>query len=1352
MGNKKSIGLRGGPNEFLQTFTDNISIEGYRRNSPDVNKLFNVIPSGDISMEGVDFPVVGTDNLGNTKTMQPGMNYQFPGDSVLETRLAQRGFEIAQDARMRNDIQTGQNSGADMAAGLWKAITSGAGTVADYYTELKELAGANPITKKLFDTIDPVTNISHALDILSVPGSLIAETVEGVGGQGDGQFNITDAIPNMSGDFSFTNINNEPVKNVAGVLGVENPVGAFALNLFTDPSTYVGAGLAKNVIKKGIRTGAKSIDNVASKFTSDINWGNWHKSIPENKILLQEYQLIEETTKANGTWMKNADGSPFSGRPEQFVQQKSGNFQKAYPNALLDDAGNPLINYHGSGSKFNAFDESKFYSGQYGKGVYTSPDKEAILKSYANAAKKRTQTIAGKSGTDSPTSNLYELYINSKNPLSTDDILDFRNFGKTVDELPSLKDWKNSDLGKRILAQNTYIRTDDDIISFIKMNTPANPIKESFIDQGGDFLRAVDTPLQEGVTPFSNQMKSALGNNGMFDMTNTNIYQKFGGSLSKAQVGGEQGKTWRDIEINKEGLKRAIAEVESINGVLMINPESTATGLYGQRFSELEEGNLYEGTRGEFAKDLEAQERIFDMRLNEGIKSNKTTPLLKDAFDLTNEYKDQLGDKWNYSYEDLIALSNFLGRGGTREFLGNVIRDGKTLEEVYPTKFGKGAKQANKTPYEYLKKTRDYYQEGGDVNYTVVEGDNLGRIANKYKTSVDELARLNNISDPNKININQELIISQSKKPAAITNSYNVRSGDTLGKIAKTYNTTAKKLAEYNSIEDMNMIQVNQQIAIPDNIRKQVKKSEPAWYGVDDVKARNIETNSGSDTDIIMTSQLLNNPNQSYVIIDKKSGQLRVMNGEDEALSFEVLTGANPGDAQTVTKMKDLDGDGKITDADKINNQWVTDWSGGNKSTGAGIYSIGSSSPTSKPGYQDAPSWTLKNDNGIAVSTAIHGTTNYRKQFFNDGSSENNQASNGCINGQCSDLDALYDLDLPMGTPIFILPEDEGNNFVLQDGKAIMKMSQKNRSEYLNYTDSEGRTQKGQGGNYTTNSLIYKPIRSKFNEEKFREEVFSVFDFDDEEELKNTTLPFIQALQDNKREIMLKAQIPGDVYNQIAKMSFGVFGLESNFGDTHSWAGNAARGANKKYGNDKSSPDVVKKYEGFNLPFTEVGAGATKDNNSVGYTQIRWSELNDKEKSALKSFDITSNEDFFDPKKSAIATATILGIRYNEQLTTDQKKDIWKYLPTKWNKRSNYVKRVKDFSVYLDFEQKDVMGNGGETENHIMYKNYVNGVYEGSKMQIKGAKIYDKLNRIHYRDAKASNMAPANYVMTNVIG
>ena len=34
----------------------------------------------------------------------------------------------------------------------------------------------------------------------------------------------------------------------------------------------------------------------------------------------------------------------------------------------------------------------------------------------------------------------------------------------------------------------------------------------------------------------------------------------------------------------------------------------------------------------------------------------------------------------------------------------------------------------------------------------------------------------------------------------------------------------------------------------------------------------------------------------------------------------------------------------------------------------------------------------------------------------------------------------------------------------------------------------------------------------------------------------------------------------------------------------------------------------------------------------------------------------------------------------------------------------------------------------------------------------KASKIYDKLNRIYYRDAKAMNMAPANYILTHVTG
>ena len=543
--------------------------------------------------------------------------------------------------------------------------------------------------------------------------------------------------------------------------------GAIA-NGATPMKAIDGADIEKAQLGKILKLAKKMYDGAkkVEKFDSSIDWAKWNKAIPENKALMKEYNAIEEATKKNGTWMKNPDGSAFKGSPEQFVQQQSENFKKAFPNALLDDSGSPLINYHGSGSKFDVFDESKFYSGTYGKGVYTSPNKDAIVESYANPNKNRTKRIAGESGTDEATENLYELYINSKNPLTTDDILDFRNFGKTVDELPSLKDWKNSDFGKKMLAENTYLKTDDDIISFIRMNTPNDPVKESFIDQGGDFLRAVDTKLQEGVTPFSNQMKSTKGNDGMFDMTNPNIYKaivpgaigagaasqmtgpvredgqfknggwldKFddGGSVPKAQTGMMYARTSgmspeepkkAQNGVDYESVKNAIRNVESLDGKLMWNPESTATGLYGQRFSEIK--NDYPGTRKDFVKDTVAQNKFFKRRFYDGLEASETTPLLQDANDLYNDYSPQIKN-FPYSKEDIAVLSNFIGRGGTRKYLGYAIRDGKPLAEALPNIYGPSAKQSNKTPEEYLEVARQYYKTN--------EFKNGGRCWPGYKT------------------------------------------------------------------------------------------------------------------------------------------------------------------------------------------------------------------------------------------------------------------------------------------------------------------------------------------------------------------------------------------------------------------------------------------------------------------------------------------------------------------------------------------------------------------------------------------------------------------------------------------
>lgn len=50
-----------------------------------------IVPSSEISMRGVNYPILGTDNEGNSKMMMPGQEYKFPGDFVFEVPMMQAG-------------------------------------------------------------------------------------------------------------------------------------------------------------------------------------------------------------------------------------------------------------------------------------------------------------------------------------------------------------------------------------------------------------------------------------------------------------------------------------------------------------------------------------------------------------------------------------------------------------------------------------------------------------------------------------------------------------------------------------------------------------------------------------------------------------------------------------------------------------------------------------------------------------------------------------------------------------------------------------------------------------------------------------------------------------------------------------------------------------------------------------------------------------------------------------------------------------------------------------------------------------------------------------------------------------
>ena len=145
--------------------------------------------------------------------------------------------------------------------------------------------------------------------------------------------------------------------------------------------------------------------------------------------------------------------------------------------------------------------------------------------------------------------------------------------------------------------------------------------------------------------------------------------------------------------LDVDALKRGISMAESLGGVLMMNPTSTATGLYGQRYSEIKDDPRLKGyDRESFAKDLEKQDEIFNVRIEEGIGGPS---LRKNAVDLTEEYASQLGDDWVYSLNDVAALTNYLGRQGAREYFAS-IRDNEKYE----------VPGTNLHPEEYLEKFR----------------------------------------------------------------------------------------------------------------------------------------------------------------------------------------------------------------------------------------------------------------------------------------------------------------------------------------------------------------------------------------------------------------------------------------------------------------------------------------------------------------------------------------------------------------------------------------------------------------------------------------------------------------------
>jgi len=240
--------------------------------------------------------------------------------------------------------------------------------------------------------------------------------------------------------------------------------------------------------------GYKEVPKPTSTFKSEIDWENWVKTNNKNwdaedikniNFNKQEYDVIEQTSKANGSWMKNPDGSVFQGTPEQFVQQNSQNFKKAFSNTKVrDPKGNIQITNHSTWDKFDEFDLNKFGrtdQGFYGKGAYFHPN-------------TNTPKLYGDIDMNS--------YINIENPMPHENHFFFGREGKG-------SYWDS--------AKNEQVKIDD-------LGSLWKGKYDGYITPHGEYPLN-DFNSTEYITNIPSNIKSAVGNNGMFDMTNPNIYK-----------------------------------------------------------------------------------------------------------------------------------------------------------------------------------------------------------------------------------------------------------------------------------------------------------------------------------------------------------------------------------------------------------------------------------------------------------------------------------------------------------------------------------------------------------------------------------------------------------------------------------------------------------------------------------------------------------------------------------------------------------------------------------------------------------------------------------------------------------
>ena len=216
--------------------------------------------------------------------------------------------------------------------------------------------------------------------------------------------------------------------------------------------------------------------------------------------------------------------------------------------------------------------------------------------------------------------------------------------------------------------------------------------------------------------------------------------------------------------------------------------------------------------------------------------TNKEVIIYSDLYNAKTVFSRELADKYPLWVADYTSNENiekqqtnwknwtgwqYTDRGVVNGISGYVDRD-KYAKEIFLEETSEIPQNDN--PNE------DKSFNTRTVTYTVQSGDTLWQIANKYGTTVQEIANINRIANPNLIYPGQVLQILENSTVAGKeergTGSivYTVKRGDTVSKIAMAYGVTVNHIVEINDIQNANLIYPGEKIRITESRSNQLNE------------------------------------------------------------------------------------------------------------------------------------------------------------------------------------------------------------------------------------------------------------------------------------------------------------------------------------------------------------------------------------------------------------------------------------------------------------------------------------------------------------------------------------------------